>query len=191
MGDVYMAKLAEQERTPALAHSRLPPLLINTKHPHWQAERYEEMVEYMKKVAVASDTDLSLEVRRAPSRTLAWHWAWALGLCRDAASCTRALLTPTLSLTLTPAPAPTPTPTLTPTLTHPDPNPDPKPNLNPRQERNLLSVAYKNVVGARRASLRIIGSIQNKEEGKGESEKVALISGYKTKVETELNTVQP
>ena len=41
-------------------------------------------------------------------------------------------------------------------------------------------------MGARRASLRIIGSIQNKEEGKGESEKVALISGYKTKVETEL-----
>jgi len=93
MGDVYMAKLAEQ------------------------AERYEEMVEYMKKVAIASDTDLSLE------------------------------------------------------------------------ERNLLSVAYKNVVGARRASLRIIGSIQNKEEGKGESEKVALISGYKSKVETELNTI--
>lgn len=66
MGDVYMAKLAEQERTPALAHSRLPPLLINTKHPHWQAERYEEMVEYMKKVAVASDTDLSLEVAVHP-----------------------------------------------------------------------------------------------------------------------------
>ena len=50
-------------------------------------------------------------------------------------------------------------------------------------------MAYKNVVGARRASLRIIGSIQNKEEGKGESEKVALISGYKSKVETELNTI--
>ena len=44
------------------------------------------------------------------------------------------------------------------------------------------------MVGARRASLRIIGSIQNKEEGKGESEKVLLISGYKTKVETELNS---
>ena len=50
------------------------------------------------------------------------------------------------------------------------------------QERNLLSVAYKNVVGARRASLRIIGSIQNKEEQKGDSEKVNLISAYKGKV---------
>ena len=35
------------------------------------------------------------------------------------------------------------------------------------EERNLLSVAYKNVVGARRASLRIIGSIENKEAQKG------------------------
>ena len=71
---VYMAKLAEQ------------------------AERYEEMVEYMKAVATAATDDLSLE------------------------------------------------------------------------ERNLLSVAYKNVVGARRASLRIIGSIEAKEiqkEGEG------------------------
>jgi 14-3-3 protein epsilon len=93
MGDVYMAKLSEQ------------------------AERYEEMVEYMKKVAQASVEDLSLE------------------------------------------------------------------------ERNLLSVAYKNVVGARRASLRIIGSIQNKEEQKGDSEKVNLISAYKGKVEAELNSI--
>jgi 14-3-3 protein epsilon len=93
MGDVYMAKLAEQ------------------------AERYEEMVEYMKKVAQASGEDLSLE------------------------------------------------------------------------ERNLLSVAYKNVVGARRASLRIIGSIQNKEEGKGDSGKVAMIASYKAKVEEELNSI--
>ena len=53
------------------------------------------------------------------------------------------------------------------------------------EERNLLSVAYKNVVGARRASLRIIGSIENKEEGKGDSEKVNLISSYKGKVEQE------
>ena len=66
--NVYMAKLAEQ------------------------AERYDEMVQYMKEVASQSQSDLTLE------------------------------------------------------------------------ERNLLSVAYKNVVGARRASLRIIGSIEQKEK---------------------------
>ena len=77
---VYMAKLAEQ------------------------AERYDEMVEYMKKVAMekpAAD-DLSLE------------------------------------------------------------------------ERNLLSVAYKNVVGARRASLRIITSIFSKEQQRPDSQYVPL-----------------
>jgi len=91
--NVYMAKLAEQ------------------------AERYEEMVEYMKQVAMASEIDLSLE------------------------------------------------------------------------ERNLLSVAYKNVVGARRASLRIIGSIENKEKSKADGGKSALIMAYKSKVEDELNSI--
>ena len=93
--NVYMAKLAEQ------------------------AERYEEMVEYMKAVATASPAseDLSLE------------------------------------------------------------------------ERNLLSVAYKNVVGARRASLRIIGSIEAKERSKPENTKAEVIGGYKAKVEQELNSI--
>jgi 14-3-3 protein epsilon len=91
--DVYMAKLAEQ------------------------AERYEEMVEYMKKVAMQEGTD---------------------------------------DLTL--------------------------------EERNLLSVAYKNVVGARRASLRIIGSIETKEKSK-ESDRVKLIASYRTTVEEELNKI--
>eukprot|EP00326_Haptolina_ericina_P017230 CAMPEP_0181194442 /NCGR_PEP_ID=MMETSP1096-20121128/14342_1 /TAXON_ID=156174 ORGANISM="Chrysochromulina ericina, Strain CCMP281" /NCGR_SAMPLE_ID=MMETSP1096 /ASSEMBLY_ACC=CAM_ASM_000453 /LENGTH=239 /DNA_ID=CAMNT_0023283951 /DNA_START=21 /DNA_END=740 /DNA_ORIENTATION=+ len=91
--DVYMAKLAEQ------------------------AERYDEMVEYMKKVAQNSVEDLSLE------------------------------------------------------------------------ERNLLSVAYKNVVGARRASLRIISSIRDKEKEKGDESKVSSIGAYRTKVEEELNAI--
>jgi 14-3-3 protein epsilon len=95
--NVYMAKLAEQ------------------------AERYEEMVDYMKVVATscANSQDLSLE------------------------------------------------------------------------ERNLLSVAYKNVVGARRASLRIISSILAKEQSKSDegNNHVQLITSYKVKVETELNNI--
>jgi len=92
--NVYMAKLAEQ------------------------AERYEEMVEYMKKVAQGKQEEM-------------------------------------LSL----------------------------------EERNLLSVAYKNVVGARRASLRIITSIESKESSKESSAHTALIGTYRAKVEEELNNI--
>ena len=52
------------------------------------------------------------------------------------------------------------------------------------EERNLLSVAYKNVVGARRSSWRVIQAMEEKhasQEGKHES-----IKQYKTKVEDEL-----
>ena len=56
------------------------------------------------------------------------------------------------------------------------------------QERNLLSVAYKNVVGARRASLRIIGSIKMKEEEKG-TQRTKLVETYQSRVEEELNTI--
>ncbi|KAJ4421101.1 hypothetical protein N0V85_000324 [Neurospora sp. IMI 360204] len=56
-------------------------------------------------------------------------------------------------------------------------------------ERNLLSVAYKNVVGTRRASWRIISSIEQKEESKGSDKHVAIIKEYRQKIETELETV--
>ncbi|KGO39058.1 14-3-3 protein [Penicillium italicum] len=56
-------------------------------------------------------------------------------------------------------------------------------------ERNLLSVAYKNVVGTRRASWRIISSIEQKEENKGSEEHVSIIRDYRQKIETELEQV--
>jgi 14-3-3 protein epsilon len=54
------------------------------------------------------------------------------------------------------------------------------------EERNLLSVAYKNVIGARRASWRIVTSIEQKEESKGNSSQVGLIKEYRQKIEAEL-----
>lgn len=56
-------------------------------------------------------------------------------------------------------------------------------------ERNLLSVAYKNVVGTRRASWRIISSIEQKEESKGTEKHVGTIRDYRIKIEEELERV--
>ena len=56
-------------------------------------------------------------------------------------------------------------------------------------ERNLLSVAYKNVVGTRRASWRIISSIEQKEESKGSEKHVGIIRDYRLKIEKELERV--
>jgi len=55
------------------------------------------------------------------------------------------------------------------------------------EERNLLSVAYKNVVGARRSSWRVISSIESKTDQ--EATQAKMCSEYREKVEKELNDI--
>ncbi|XP_076127860.1 tyrosine 3-monooxygenase/tryptophan 5-monooxygenase activation protein, theta polypeptide a [Alosa pseudoharengus] len=55
------------------------------------------------------------------------------------------------------------------------------------EERNLLSVAYKNVVGARRSAWRVISSIEQKTEGN--DKKLQMVKEYREKVESELRDI--
>lgn len=56
------------------------------------------------------------------------------------------------------------------------------------EERNLLSVAYKNVIGARRASWRVLSSLEKNQKEK-DANKSAQIGDYRKKVETELKEI--
>ena len=55
-----------------------------------------------------------------------------------------------------------------------------------QEERNILSVAYKNVVGLKRNSRRLLSSLQQAESQKGGEANVARIEKYKQQVESEL-----
>ncbi|XP_026149640.1 14-3-3 protein zeta-like [Mastacembelus armatus] len=55
------------------------------------------------------------------------------------------------------------------------------------EERNLLSVAYKNVVGARRSSWRVVSSIEQKADGS--ERKQAMAKEYRDKIEKELKDI--
>ncbi|XP_028316739.1 14-3-3 protein zeta/delta [Gouania willdenowi] len=62
-----------------------------------------------------------------------------------------------------------------------------KPDLT-IDERNLLSVAYKNVVGAKRSSWRVLNSIEEKERKDGD-EKCSIEREYKMTIEKELKDI--
>ncbi|CAA6672520.1 unnamed protein product [Spirodela intermedia] len=57
------------------------------------------------------------------------------------------------------------------------------------EERTLLSVAYKNAVGSRRASWRIISSIEHKEVKGGNEDQIGVAKQYKENIEVEITKI--
>lgn len=57
------------------------------------------------------------------------------------------------------------------------------------EERNILSVAFKNVVGTRRAAWRVISLIERKENKKGAVQNGDKAKNYKQMIEKELTDV--
>lgn len=56
-------------------------------------------------------------------------------------------------------------------------------------ERNILSVAFKNIVGTRRAAWRVLSSIQKKENNKGNHDNVNKVKQYKSIIEKEMTGI--
>ncbi|KAJ3615557.1 hypothetical protein Zmor_016324 [Zophobas morio] len=56
------------------------------------------------------------------------------------------------------------------------------------EERNLFSVAYKNLIGPLRSALRIFANVKKNEEKNG-SERVAYITEYMNKIEKEIKDI--
>lgn len=54
------------------------------------------------------------------------------------------------------------------------------------EERNLLSVAYKNVIGTRRAAWRVVNSIEQQQK---DDKRIAMVTKYKKRIETELSEI--
>nr|AGN32875.1 14-3-3 protein [Trypanosoma rangeli] len=57
------------------------------------------------------------------------------------------------------------------------------------EERNLLSMAYKNVIGSRRNAWRIITSIESREGAREKSENLQLITALRREFEAELAAI--
>ncbi|CAH8560254.1 unnamed protein product [Dicrocoelium dendriticum] len=57
------------------------------------------------------------------------------------------------------------------------------------EERNLLSVAYKNVIGARRTSWRVFGSIEGSGQFRADSVGAGPLKKYRQVLENEIKTV--
>eukprot|EP01055_Gregarina_sp_Pseudo9_P001741 Gregarina_sp_Pseudo_9__1740@NODE_2180_length_1111_cov_482_217351_g2008_i0_p1_GENE_NODE_2180_length_1111_cov_482_217351_g2008_i0NODE_2180_length_1111_cov_482_217351_g2008_i0_p1_ORF_typecomplete_len256_score81_781433/PF00244_20/1_6e96TINF2_N/PF14973_6/0_015TINF2_N/PF14973_6/3_5e03FlaF/PF07309_11/2_1e03FlaF/PF07309_11/0_17HAUS6_N/PF14661_6/0_35_NODE_2180_length_1111_cov_482_217351_g2008_i0221988 len=57
------------------------------------------------------------------------------------------------------------------------------------EERNLLSVAFKNAVGARRAALRIINSLEAKQKQRNQTDYIQITHEYQNKVTKELSQI--